>query len=164
MVDRGGGGRGTERRRLGDAGDIPSRRRSSTSPPSSPRRANRWFAVLFVSYTLEGIGYIIAGTFLVASIKQSSSGWLGSGAWLVVGLAAIPSAALWAWLCARWSHPTLLAGALLLQAFGIALPALAPGAVAALIGAILFGATFIGVSTMALAAGRLSDSRAPSPC
>lgn len=72
-----------------------------------------------------------AGTFLVAAIKQNSSGWLGSGAWLVVGLAAVPSAALWAWLCARWSHPTLLAGALLLQAFGIALPALAPGAVAA---------------------------------
>ena len=68
---------------------------------------------------------------------------------------AVPSAALWAWLCARWSHPTLLAGALLLQAFGIALPALAPGTVAALIGAMLFGATFIGVSTMALAAGRL---------
>jgi predicted MFS family arabinose efflux permease len=129
--------------------------RPAAAPPSSPRRANRWFAVLFVSYTLEGIGYIIAGTFLVAAIKQNSSGWLGTGAWLVVGVAAVPSAALWAWLCARWSHPTLLAGALLLQAFGIALPALAPGPVAALIGAVLFGATFIGVSTMALAAGRL---------
>jgi hypothetical protein len=127
------------------------------TPPAaaSARRANRWFVVLFVSYTLEGIGYIIAGTFLVAAIRQNSSGWLGNGAWLFVGVAAAPSAALWAWLSARWSHPTLLAGALLLQAFGIALPAAAPGAVAALLGAILFGATFIGVSTMALAAGRL---------
>jgi MFS family permease len=115
----------------------------------------RWFAVLFVSYSLEGIGYIIAGTFLVAAIRQTSPGWLGSGAWLVVGVTAVPSAALWAWLCGRWSHATLLAGALLLQAFGIALPAVAPGVVTALIGAILFGATFIGVSTMALAAGRL---------
>ena len=111
--------------------------------------------VLFVSYSLEGIGYIIAGTFLVAAIRQNSPDWLGSGAWLVVGVAAVPSAALWAWLCRRWSHPTLLVGALLLQAFGIALPALAPGVVTALIGAILFGATFIGISTMALAAGRL---------
>jgi hypothetical protein len=125
---------------------------AATAPAPRP---NRWFAVLFVSYTLEGIGYIIAGTFLVAAIKQNSSGWLGNGAWLVVGLAAAPSAALWAWLSARWSHPTMLAGALLLQAFGIALPAVAPGAIAALLGAILFGATFIGVSTMALAAGRL---------
>ena len=130
--------------------------RSAATAPPQPRTTGRiWFAVLFVSYSLEGIGYIIAGTFLVAAIRQDSPGWLGSGAWLVVGVAAVPSAALWAWLCRRWSHPTLLAGALLLQAFGIALPALAPGVVTALIGAILFGATFIGVSTMALAAGRL---------
>jgi predicted MFS family arabinose efflux permease len=130
--------------------------RPATAAPPQPRRTGRlWFAVLFVSYSLEGIGYIVAGTFLVAAIRQNSPGWLGSGAWLVVGVAAVPSAALWAWLCRRWSHPMLLAGALLLQAFGIALPALAPGVITALIGAILFGATFIGVSTMALAAGRL---------
>ena len=48
--------RGTSR-----SGAVPA-----VAPPASPRRANRWFAVLFVSYTLEGIGYIIAGTFLVA--------------------------------------------------------------------------------------------------
>jgi predicted MFS family arabinose efflux permease len=133
-----------------------SSHRSAVDVPAAPPPSGRgWFAVLFVSYSLEGIGYIIAGTFLVAAIRQNSPGWLGSGAWLVVGVAAVPSAALWAWLCARWSHPPLLAGALLLQAFGIALPALAPGVVTALIGAILFGATFIGVSTMALAAGRL---------
>ena len=124
-------------------------------PQASSPRTSRWFAVLFVSYTLEGIGYIIAGTYLVAAIKQSSPGWLSNGAWLFVGLAATPSAALWAWLSARWSHPTLLAVALSLQAVGIALPAMAGGATAALVGAILFGATFIGVSTMALAAGRL---------
>jgi predicted MFS family arabinose efflux permease len=129
---------------------------SSAIPPPSPppRRAHRWFAVLFVCYTLEGVGYIIAGTFLVAAIKQGSPGWLGNGAWVLVGLAAAPSAAFWAWLSGRWSHPSLLAGALLLQAFGIALPAVAGGAAAALIGAMLFGATFIGISTMALAAGR----------
>jgi hypothetical protein len=49
----------------------------------------------------------------------------------------------------------VLVAALLIQAVGIALPALAPGAASALVGAFLFGATFIGVSTMALAAGRL---------
>jgi predicted MFS family arabinose efflux permease len=141
------------------AGAWTMRGRSTTTAAASPspprRRANRWFALLFASYTLEGIGYIIAGTFLVAAIRQTSTGWLGNGAWIFVGLAAVPSAALWAWLCARWSHPTLLVGALLLQAFGIALPAVASGPVAALVGAVLFGATFIGVSTMALAAGRL---------
>jgi MFS family permease len=124
------------------------------SPPPMPN-AKRLFAALFTSYTLEGIGYIVAGTFLVAAIHQNSSGWLGSGAWMLVGLAAAPSAALWAWLSARWRHPVLLVAALLLQAIGIALPALADAPAAALVGAILFGATFIGVSTISLAAGRL---------
>ena len=67
-----------------------------SSTHEMPRHnVNRLFALLFGSYTLEGVGYIIAGTFLVAAVAQHSPGWLGNGAWLVVGLAAIPSAALW---------------------------------------------------------------------
>ena len=116
-------------------------------------RTHRWLGWLLASYTLEGIGYIIAGTFLVAAIEQSSPGWIGSGAWVLVGLAAVPSAALWAWLGRRWSRPDLLAAALLVQAVGIALPALVGGVTAALVSAALFGGTFIGVSTLALAAG-----------
>jgi hypothetical protein len=108
---------------------------------------------LFASYTLEGIGYIIAGTFLVAAIEQSSPGWIGSGAWVLVGLAAAPSSALWAWLGRRCSRPDLLLTALVVQAVGIALPAEAGGVAAALIAAFLFGATFLGVATIVLAAG-----------
>ncbi|MGW1504069.1 YbfB/YjiJ family MFS transporter [Streptomyces mirabilis] len=114
---------------------------------------HRWFTALFASYTLEGIGYIIAGTFLVAAIEQSSPGPLAGGAWVLVGLAAVPSSALWARLGRRWSHPDLLLAALVVQAVGIALPALIGGAPAALVSAVLFGATFIGVSTLALATG-----------
>lgn len=117
------------------------------------KTTRRPFALLFGSYTLEGIGYIIAGTFLVAAIAQNSPGRLGIGAWLVVGLAAIPSAALWARLSSRYSHPVLLTGALLLQAGGIGLACTGSG-VAAVLGAVLFGGTFIGISTLALAAGR----------
>jgi MFS family permease len=43
--------------------------------------------------------------------------------------------------------------ALVIQAVGIALPALVGGVAAALVSAVLFGATFIGVSTLALATG-----------
>src|SRR3954470_1211582 len=107
-----------------------SQRADEAPAPQPSRRTQGWFAVLFASYTLEGIGYIIAGTFLVAAIKQGSPGSLGNGAWVVVGLAAVPSAALWAWLSARWSHPTLIAVALCVQAVGIALPALAGGVTA----------------------------------
>jgi MFS family permease len=116
-------------------------------------RTHRWFAALFVGYTLEGVGYIVAGTFLVAAVGQGSPGWIGSGAWVLVGLAAVPSAALWARLGRRWSRPGLLFTALVVQAAGIALPALVGGTAAALGSAVLFGATFIGISTLALATG-----------
>jgi MFS family permease len=116
-------------------------------------RTHRWFFALLVSYSLEGIGYIIAGTFLVAAIDKSSPGWIGSGAWVLVGLAALPSSALWAWLGHRFSRPTLLFAALVVQAIGIALPALFGGVVPAIISAILFGVTFLGIGTIALAIG-----------
>ena len=127
---------------------------SGTAPVDGPRaHTRRWFGVLFVSYTLEGIGYIVAGTFLVAAIGQSSPGWIGSGAWVLVGLAAVPSAALWARLGRRRPLPDLLVAALVIQAVGIALPALVGGVTAALVSAVLFGATFLGICTLALAAG-----------
>lgn len=119
----------------------------------APARTHRWFGALFVSYTLEGVGYIVAGTFLVAAIGQGSPGWVGSGAWVLVGLAAVPSSALWARLGRRRSLPALLLAALVVQAVGIALPALVGGVAAALVSAVLFGATFLGVSTLALATG-----------
>ncbi|REE58637.1 putative MFS family arabinose efflux permease [Streptomyces sp. 3212.3] len=126
----------------------------ATVAQTGPRRpTHRWFGALFVSYTLEGIGYIVAGTFLVAAIGQNSPGWAGSGAWVLVGLAAVPSSALWARLGRRWSRPDLLLAALAIQAVGIALPALFGSVAAALVSAVLFGATFIGVSTLALATG-----------
>jgi MFS family permease len=126
---------------------------SATQSTETPARTHRWFTTLFVSYTLEGIGYIVAGTFLVAAIAQNAPGWAGSAAWVLVGLAAVPSAAAWAALGRRRSRPNLLLAALGIQAVGIALPAMLGGVVAALVSAVLFGATFLGVTTLALALG-----------
>ncbi|MFC8086323.1 YbfB/YjiJ family MFS transporter [Streptomyces sp. NPDC057340] len=126
---------------------------SATGVPARRPRTHRWFLALLASYTFEGIGYIIAGTFLVAAIQQDVGGRLGSGAWVVVGLAALPSCALWTRLARRWSRPALLLASLTIQAAGIALPALLGGALPALVSAVLFGATFMGVSTIALSIG-----------
>ena len=131
----------------------PRREETASRPSGDLPRTRRWFAALLASYSLEGVGYIIAGTFLVAAISQNSPGWLGSGAWIVVGLAAVPAAAMWASLARRWSRSTLLLGALAVQTAGIALPALAGGAVPALASAVLFGNTFIAISSTAVAIG-----------
>jgi predicted MFS family arabinose efflux permease len=133
-------------------------------PPAHQQRrpgpgASRTFTLLLTSYSLEGIGYIIAGTFLVAAIDQSVPGHAGTVAWILVGLAALPSSAFWAWLSHAWSRPTLLAAALALQAVGIALPGVAAGALPALVSAALFGATFLGINTTVLAIG--ADLRIP---
>jgi MFS family permease len=115
--------------------------------------ASHGFTALVAAYFLEGVGYIIAGTFLVVAIDQSAPGWVGTSAWVLVGLAALPSAALWAGLSRRWSRPRLLTAALAVQAVGIALPALIGGVGAALVSAVLFGGTFLGIATLALAIG-----------
>jgi MFS family permease len=127
--------------------------RPETVPQAGSPPARRWFAVLLTSYSLEGVGYIIAGTFLVAAINENSPAWAGSGAWVLAGLAALPASAVWAHLSRRWTRPTLLCAALLIQAAGIALPALVGGVAPALASAVLFGATFLGVASMALALG-----------
>jgi MFS family permease len=116
-------------------------------------RRSRWFVALVVSYTLEGVGYIIAGTFLVAAIDRRAPGALGAGAWILVGVAALPSAALWASLGRRWSRPTLLLVVLVAQAVGIALPVFSGSVAAALLSAVLFGGTFLGATMLALAVG-----------
>ena len=134
--------------------DTTSTNTASTAAPEPQRgRPSPHFIALFTAYSLEGIGYIIAGTFLVAAIDQSAPRWAGTGAWVLAGLAALPSSALWAWLSRVWSRPTLLAAALVIQAVGIALPALVGGIGPALVSAAAFGATFVGISTLTLATG-----------
>jgi MFS family permease len=138
---------------VGVAGPAEKRAAPPAAAEPAPRR-HRWFAILAVSYFLEGAGYIVAGTFLVAAISATGPSWLSSSVWIIVGAAAVPSCAAWTWLSRRVSRPTLITGALLLQAVGIALPALSAAVPAAVAAAILFGATFIGITTLSLAAGR----------
>jgi hypothetical protein len=120
---------------------------------SARPRSGRWFAAVLASYSLEGVGYIIAGTFLVAAIEQGTPGWAGTGAWVLVGLAAMAAPAVWAGLGRRWSRPGLLLAALVIQAAGIALPSVIGGVAAALVSAFLFGATFIAIALMSLSMG-----------
>jgi len=131
----------------------PAGMRTSLRQHGDVPRTHRWFAALLASYTLEGVGYIIAGTFLVAAISQNSPGWLGDGAWVVVGVAAVPASAMWAYLAHRWSRPTLILVALIVQAIGIALPGLVGGIAPALISAVLFGNTFVAIASLSLATG-----------
>jgi MFS family permease len=95
------------------------------------------------------------------AIVDSTPGLQGIGVdvWIVVGLAVIPSAVLWAALAGHAGYARALAGAYLLQAIGIALP-IAGGAGAAFASAVLFGGTFAGITALTLTlGGHLETSR-----
>lgn len=134
---------------------LPPERRPhrQASTDAARPRTGRWFGTLFVSYSLEGVGYIIAGTFLVAAIDENAPNWVGSGAWVIAGVAAIIAPAFWTRLTVRASRPVLLTIALTVQAVGIALPAGVGGLAPALVAAALFGGTFIGITSLALGVG-----------
>lgn len=110
---------------------------------------------LSASYFLEGLGYVVTGTFLVALVQRATGiAGVAAGSWIIVGLAAVPSCTLWAWLARRTGFATALVLAHFAQAAGIALPVLLPNAAGAFGSALLFGGTMLGIVTLALGWGR----------
>ena len=114
----------------------------------------RWsapFVVLVVAYALEGLGYIVTGTFLVAILRSlPETAPLASLAWVLAGLAAIPSPLVWTRLAHRWGAWGSLSVAYVVQAIGI-FAALTGSAVAALVSAATYGFTFIGITGVSIA-------------
>lgn len=112
--------------------------------------ANLSLALLGLAYFLEGAGYIVTGTFLPVIVEDLPGlGGLGAGAWVLVGLTAVPCTVLWA-EAARLGAARALGTAFILQAFGIFLPALSSAWWAAAGSAVLFGGTFTGITALTL--------------
>ncbi len=110
---------------------------------------------LSLAYFLEGLGYIVTGTFLVVLLKRNPAmAAFGDFSWTLVGIAAIPSCVMWARLAARIGLIHSLALAYGLQAIGIILPLISKGSIGAFGGAVLYGGTFLGIVTMTLTLGR----------
>jgi MFS family permease len=112
-------------------------------------------ALLALAYFLEGVGYIVTGTFLPTIVESLPGlGSLGAGAWILVGLAAAPSALLWADMASRLGAATALAAAYVVQATGILLPAVSDAWWAAATSSTLFGSTFVGIAALTLTYAR----------
>ncbi|MBF6237424.1 YbfB/YjiJ family MFS transporter [Nocardia otitidiscaviarum] len=127
-------------------------RRAGHGKLGPPRPGRAWLA-LRVSYLLEGLGYIVIGTFLVAAVAGPGRQAEGTLVWILVGSAAAPSTVLWGAGARRWSASRMLVLALILQAISAALPAVSSGTAAALVSAVLFGATFMGIVMLAMEIG-----------
>jgi hypothetical protein len=114
---------------------------------------------LCAAFFLEGLGYIVTGTFLPDLLGGALS---GGQAWLVAGLAAVPSLALWGRFVSRRGLARVLPVVFAVQAAGIALPAMIASPAAGLLSAVLFGGTFAAIIAMVFAWARTLPG-GPSP-
>ncbi len=120
-----------------------------------------FLAFCMAFYFCAGIGYVVTATFIVAIIDRIP-GLQGSGAYvfLVIGLTSAPASALWDLVARRVGDVNALLLASAIQTVGIVLPALFNSLFAAMAGAVLFGATVVGVVSLVLTlAGRLYPTR-----
>lgn len=122
--------------------------------------ARRWILQMMAMYFCAGWGFVISATFTVAIVeRQPLLAGQGPWAWLLVGLAATPAVFVWDFVARRVGDLQALLLAMLLQLVSVLLPAWSQGLAAALAGALLYGATFIGIVSLTLAlVGRRSPA------
>jgi MFS family permease len=109
---------------------------------------------LIALYGLAGFGYIITATYLPLFVKQAGVMIDPLQVWALFGLGAIPSCFIWHALHMRYGTRRGLALNLMVQAFGVILPLVAPDAFGYLGSALLVGGTFMGIVTIAMLAAR----------
>jgi predicted MFS family arabinose efflux permease len=123
--------------------------------------SNAFLAVFMAAYFCAGIGYVVSATFIVAIVEQKP-GLEGQGnlVFMLLGLAAIPACIFWDRVARVVGDLNALILACLVQIFGIALPLMNNSLTTALLSAVLFGATFVGIVSLVLTmAGRYYPSR-----
>ncbi|MFL5284092.1 MAG: YbfB/YjiJ family MFS transporter [Rhodopila sp.] len=142
---------------------IPPESRPAAAPGAADRGATG-LSWLIAAYGLFGFGYVITATFLIAIVRASPDMRSAEAlVWLLVGLTAAPSVALWGRLAARTGARTAYSLACVLQAIGVAASVLWPSAVGALLSAVLLGGTFMGLTALGLAEARRLVPDNPRP-
>ncbi len=123
---------------------------------------DRRLAALIVAYGLFGFGYVITATFISTMVRTVPAiQSIEPVIWLVVGLAAIPSVALWTWIGHRLGNDVSFAIACVLEGVGVAMSVLATSAPAIVLSAALLGGTFMGLTAVGLIHARTLSAGDP---
>lgn len=123
--------------------------------PAATRRRNGGLAALVVAYGLFGFGYVITATFLVTIVRASAPLQpLEPIVWIVVGVTAVPSVALWTWAARRLGDARAFACACVLEALGVLASVLWVAPSGILLAASLLGGTFMGLTALGLIQAR----------
>lgn len=135
--------------------EAPTRELTRKQVSSIEAPSRKWFSWLVAAYGCEGLGYIVTGTFIV-SIAETLPGMKGAAAWvwMLVGIGAIPSCIIWSTLGKKGGMVRWLIFAMILQSFGIVVPVLWMTPTGFAIGALIFGGTFMGITTLATMVAR----------
>lgn len=140
--------------------DTSSMTRNGSVMTDNPP-CRQFMQVFILAYFCAGVGYVVSATFIVAIIDQLP-GLEGKGTWtfLILGLAATPACILWDLIARKVGDINALIIAFSVQIIGILLPVIEPSFTLSLIGAALFGGTFIGIVSLVLTmAGRYYPTR-----
>jgi len=137
----------------GSASTAP---RSERQPPSDALASERRRFVL--AYGLFGFGYVITATFLVAIVRgDPAMRAIEPAIWVIVGLTAVPSVAVWGRIGRRIGIGKAFAIACIVEAVGI-LGCLWPGGIGgAVLAALVLGATMMGITALGLMGARDLD-------
>lgn len=120
-----------------------------------PGRGKRGLKAWVAAYGLFGFGYSITATFIVAIVRASEQVRpLEPVVWLVVGLSAAPSVALWSWVGGRIGIVRAFAVACGLEALGVAASVLWLAMPGVLLAAACLGGTFMGLTALGLVGAR----------
>jgi len=135
---------------------------------NAPKHKITWalftpYVILLVfAYFTEGVGFVVQGTFL-PDIINSLDGLDGYGglAWLIVGLAGIPSSIIWMRLAHKYGSINIIIVAMIFQIIGILIPTMSSNIYLNLISGALYGSTFIALVALFMNLGGQISAKNP---
>jgi predicted MFS family arabinose efflux permease len=133
--------------------------------PNSPTTnvADAGLRRLITAYGLFGFGYVITATFLVAIVRATPTvRAVEPVIWVIFGVAAVPSVALWTRIASQVGISATFAAACVVEAAGVLASVAWPSALGVFLAAVLVGGTFMGLTALGLLGARArvaGDSR-----
>jgi MFS family permease len=145
---------------IGPRAPAPAAAATARSPAPGGK-----FRLLIAANTLSAFGYVITATFIVALVRGSQQlKDLEASIWVVFGLAAAPSVALWLWVAQRIDVFRTFALVCLIEAAGVLSSVLWLQAIGTLVAAVCVGGSFMGTTALGMVAARrltVGDARRP---
>ena len=128
---------------------APPRQKAADTHPSR-------LGAMVLAYGLFGFGYVITATFLVTIVRGADDvRVLEPWVWVLFGLAAIPSVAVWTWLGQRIGIMNAYGVACIVEAVGVAASVEWVTIPGVCVSALVLGGTFMGLTALGFMAARI---------